>query len=196
MGFELTYKQLLDIVYRVTTKLTELGLKKEVCVAIHFTNNHAFVCYYYGILKIGGIVSYTSPLFKSLEIKRQLNDSEAKVYIGWEGFSGMIDPIIEQTGVKHKFYSNLSPFLSPDPMTQPEYPTGGESTFEDILRETKPNPPDVNVTGDDLAMLQYSGGLKGFPKGAMLTHGNITSNVIQAESWFYFLINKFNLLSC
>ena len=184
MGFELTYTQLLDIVYRVATKLTELGLKKGDCVAIHFTNNPAFVCYYYGVLKIGGIVSCISPLFKSLEIKRQLNDSEAKVYIGWEGFSGMVDPIIEETGVKHKFYSNLSPFLTPNPMAPPEYPMGGEPTFEDLLRETKPTPPDVKITGDDLAMLQYTGGTTGFPKGAMLTHGSITSNVFQAESWF------------
>ena len=55
MGFELTYTQLLDIVYRVATKLTELGLKKGDCVAIHFTNNPAFVCYYYCILKMAGL---------------------------------------------------------------------------------------------------------------------------------------------
>ena len=82
MGFELTYTMLLDIVYRVATKLTELGIKKGDCVAIQFTNNPAFIAYYYGILKIGGVVTPISPLFKKLEIKRQLIDSDAKVYIG------------------------------------------------------------------------------------------------------------------
>ena len=104
MGFELTYTQILDIVYRVAAKLTELGIKKGDCVAIHFTNNPAFVTAFYGVLKIGAVVTSISPLFKSLEVKRQLNDSEAKAYIGWEGFSGIVDPIINETGVKHKFY--------------------------------------------------------------------------------------------
>ncbi len=184
MGFELTYIQLQDIVYRAATKLTELGIKKGDCVAIHFTNNPAFVAYYYGILKMGAVVTTISPLFKSLEIKRQLNDSEAKVYIGWEGFNSIVNPIIDQTGVKHKFFSNLGPYLSPDPMAKPEYPTSGEPTFEDILRETKPNPPDIKITQDDVAMLQYTGGTTGYPKGAIITHGSIVSNAFQAESWF------------
>lgn len=184
MGFELTYKQLLDIVYRVATKLTQLGIKKGDCVAIQFTNNPAFIAYYYGILKIGGVVTPISPLFKSLEVKRQLNDSEARVYIGWEGFSGIVDPIINETGVKHKFYSNLSPYLSTDPMTPPEFPMGGEPTFEDLIRETNPNPLKIKITREDLAQLQYTGGTTGFPKGAMLTHGSIAANVFQAEAWF------------
>jgi long-chain acyl-CoA synthetase len=184
MGFELTYSQLLNIVYRAATKLHELGIKKGDCVAIHYTNNPAFIAYFYGILKIGGVVTSISPLFKSLEIKRQLNDSEAKVYIGWEGFSGLVDPIIEETGVKHKFYTNLAPYLSPDPMASPEFEMGGPPTFEDILRTTGANPPEVKISPEDLAMLQYTGGTTGFPKGAMLTHRNIISNCIQIDAWF------------
>jgi len=184
MGFELTYTMLLDIVYRVATKLTELGIKKGDCVAIQFTNNPAFIAYYYGILKIGGVVTPISPLFKKLEIKRQLNDSDAKVYIGWEGFSGLVDPIIGETGVKHKFYSNLSPYLSLDPMAPPEFSMGGEPMMEDLIRETAPNPPKVDISLEDLAQLQYTGGTTGFPKGAMLTHGSIAANIFQAESWF------------
>jgi len=183
MGFELTYTQILDIVYRIATKLTELGIKKGDCVAIHFTNNPAFVTAYYGVLKLGAVVTSISPLFKSMEAKRQLNDSEAKVYIGWEGFNGIIDPIIGETGVKHKFYSNLAPYLSPDPMAPPQFEMGGEPTWEDLIRDTKPNPPEVRIEKDDLAMLQYTGGTTGFPKGAMLTHGSIAANVIQASAW-------------
>ena len=183
MGFELSYSKIRDIVNRIATKLTELGIKKGDCVAIHFTNNPAFVTAYYGVLKIGAVVTSISPLFKSLEVKRQLNDSEAKIYIGWEGFNGIVDPIIGETGVEHKFYSNLAPYLSPDPMAPPQFEMGGEPTWEDLVRDTKPNPPDVIIERDDLAMLQYTGGTTGFPKGAMLTHGSIVANVIQASAW-------------
>ncbi|MEJ2250559.1 MAG: AMP-binding protein [Candidatus Lokiarchaeota archaeon] len=136
------------------------------------------------MLKIGGIVTALSPLFKSLEVKRQLNDSKAKIYIGWEGFSGIVDPIIEETTVEHKFYGTLGPYLSPEPMGPPEFEMGGTPTFEDLLRETAPNPPEVRISPDDLALFQYTGGTTGFPKGAMLTHKNIISNVLQADAWF------------
>ena len=139
MGFELTYKQTLNIVHRVATKLSQLGIKKGDVVAIHFTNNPAFVTSYYGVLKLGAVVTSISPLFKSLEVQRQLNDSEAKVYIGWEGFSAIVDPVIDKTGVKHKFYSNLGPYLTPDPMAPPQYPAGGDPTWEDLIRDTEPN---------------------------------------------------------
>lgn len=183
MGFQLTYTQLQDIVYRTATKLTELGLRKGETVALQFTNNPAYISYYYGVLKAGGVVTNLSPLFKSLEVKRQLNDSDAKIYIGWEGFNGIVEPIIQETDVQHKFYSNLGPYLTPDPMAPPEYPMGGEPTFEDIIRETSPDPPQVNLDPKDIAMLQYTGGTTGFPKGAMLTHRNIVANVYQIKTW-------------
>jgi long-chain acyl-CoA synthetase len=183
MGFELTYTQLLDIVYRAATKLRELGIRKGDCIAIQYTNNPAFIAYYYAILKLGGVVTSLSPLFKSLEVQRQLRDSEAKIYLGWEGFSGIVDPIIKETEVQHRFYTNLAPFLSPDPMAPPEFNMGGEPTFEDLIRQTAPNPPKININPDDLAMLQYTGGTTGFPKGAMLTHRNVIANCVQIDAW-------------
>jgi long-chain acyl-CoA synthetase len=183
MGFELTYSQLLDIVYRTATKLHDLGIKKGDCVAIQYTNNPAFIAYFYGILKLGAVVTSLSPLFKSLEAKRQLNDSETRIYLGWEGFSGIIDPIIKDTSVEHIFYTNLAPYLSLDPMAPPEFEMGGPPTFEDVLRDINPNPPEIKINPDDLAMLQYTGGTTGFPKGAMLTHRNIIANCQQVGSW-------------
>ncbi|MGQ4875778.1 MAG: long-chain-fatty-acid--CoA ligase [Promethearchaeia archaeon] len=184
MGFELTYAKTQEIINKIATYLHSLGVKKGDTIAIHFTNNPAFVTCYYGILKAGAVVTCLSPLFKSLEVKRQLNDSDAVVYIGWEGFSQIVEPIIKETKVKYYFFSNLAPYLSPDPLAPPQFATGGEPTWEDLVRETKPNLPDVKIAPEDLAMLQYTGGTTGFPKGAMLTHGSIVANVIQAESWF------------
>jgi len=56
--------------------------------------------------------------------------------------------------------------------------------MEDLIRETAPNPPKIDIDLEDLAQLQYTGGTTGFPKGAMLTHGSIAANIFQAESWF------------
>ena len=184
MEYELTYRQLLDIVYRVATKLTELGLKKGDVVALQYLNDPAFMCNYYGVLKMGGTVTTVSPLFKSLEIKRQLNDSGAKIYLGWEGFVNLVDPIIEETGVWHKFYTNLAPYLSPDPMGPQELEFPGDPSWEDLIRKTAPNPPQVRINPDDPALLQYTGGTTGFPKGAMLTHGNIIAQCCQLRTLY------------
>ncbi|TXT59412.1 MAG: hypothetical protein BAJALOKI2v1_210012 [Promethearchaeota archaeon] len=183
MGFELTYTQIKDLIYRTATKLSELGIQKGDCVALQFANTPSFIIYYYGILKLGGVVTALSPLFKALEVKRQLNDSDSKIYIGWEGFSGIVDPVIEETNVEHKFYSTLGPYLSPDPI-QSAKEMGQKDTFEFLIAETEPNPPNVDINLNDLALLQYTGGTTGFPKGAMLTHRNIIANVLQAEAWF------------
>ncbi|MGV9142156.1 MAG: AMP-binding protein [Promethearchaeota archaeon] len=183
MGFELTYTQMKDLIYRTATKLSELGIRKGDCVALQFANTPSFIAYYYGILKLGGVVTALSPLFKSLEVKRQLNDSDSRIYIGWEGFSGIVDPIIEETAVEHKFYSTLGPYLSIDPMDSAKE-MGQKESFEYLIAETEPNPPSINIQPEDLALLQYTGGTTGFPKGAMLTHKNIIANVLQADAWF------------
>ena len=68
-------------------------------------------------------------------------------------------------------------------MAPPQFEMGGEPTWEDLIRETKPNPPEVTIKNEELAMLQYTGGTTGFPKGAMLTHGSSSANVFQASAW-------------
>ncbi|HUY00552.1 MAG TPA: long-chain fatty acid--CoA ligase [Candidatus Deferrimicrobium sp.] len=184
----LSYRKLDEIADRVATKLAALGIKKGDTVALDYTNVPPAIACYYGILRIGGRVSMISPLFKSLEIQYQLNDSDAKVLILWEGFEALVNSIIDKTNVKTVIYSNLGGWFTPDPTIKSETPFSEDSShpyLEDIIQDTKPNPPKVDIDPEkDLACLQYTGGTTGLPKGAMLTHYNLVANTEQAKAWF------------
>ncbi|MBD3350797.1 MAG: AMP-binding protein [Candidatus Lokiarchaeota archaeon] len=185
-GVPLSYKKLDDIADRIATALSNMGLKKGETVALHFTNVPPCVACYYGILRAGGRVTLLSPLFQKLEIKYQLNDSEAKILIVWEGFDSLVEPVIAETGVQHVIHSNLGNWFSPDPTTGDKVSEDGSTLFlEDLIISTEPNPPKIEINPkEDLACLQYTGGTTGLPKGAMLTHYNLIANCEQIKAWF------------
>ncbi|MHA1474784.1 MAG: long-chain-fatty-acid--CoA ligase [Promethearchaeota archaeon] len=187
-GNQLTYKKLDEIVDRIATYLAnDLGIKKNETVALHFSNVPPCIACYYAVLRIGARVTLLSPLFQALEIKHQLNDSETKLFIVWEGFNQIVDPVIPETCVEKVIYSSLGPWFTPDP-TVPGDPisTDGKTIFlEDMIPKTEPNPPKVEIDPEnDIACLQYTGGTTGMPKGAMLTHKNLVANLEQGIVWF------------
>ncbi len=184
-GFDLNYKLLDELANRIANVLIKLGIKKGDTVAAHFTNTPACVAVYYGILRAGAINTLISPLFKSMEIKYQLNDSGAKAYINWEGFDQVAEPILEQTGVKVRIKSSMAPWISPNPCEgDPLDPEGKVLWLEDLIRTAPTTNPNVAVNPEeDLACLQYTGGTTGLPKAAMLTHYNLFVNAHQLKVW-------------
>jgi long-chain acyl-CoA synthetase len=184
-GFDLTYRQLDEIANRIANALIKLGVKKGDIVASHFTNTPACVAVYFGILRAGAVNTLISPLFKGMEIKYQLNDSEAKVYINWEGFDGVAEPILGQTGVKVWIKSSMAPWISPNPLEGDLLdPEGKVLWLEDLMKKAPATPPNVVIKPEeDLACLQYTGGTTGLPKAAMLTHYNLVANVFQLKTW-------------
>ncbi len=187
-GNQLNYKKLDEIVDRIATYLAnDLGIKKNETVALHFSNVPPCIACYYAVLRIGARVTLLSPLFQALEIKHQLNDSETKVLIVWEGFNQIVDPVISDTCVENVIYSSLGPWFSPDPALPGDpISTDEEKIYlEDLIPKTEPNPPKVEIDSEnDIACLQYTGGTTGMPKGAMLTHKNLVANIEQAKAWF------------
>jgi long-chain acyl-CoA synthetase len=187
-GAGMTYATLNMIVEKIAGYLHKIGLKKGETVALYFTNNPACVAAYYGTLRAGGIVTLLSPLFQNLEAKFQLNDSEAKVLIAWEGFEDLIKDVLPQTKVQHLIYSNAGNWMlenPADPSNEKVDPTGKNLYLEDIILEDQPVCPEIPIDPKkDLAVLQYTGGTTGLPKGAMLTHYNVVANVEQCVSVF------------
>ncbi len=185
-NFQINYKTLNDITNRIATKLDQLGIKKGDTVALHYTNVPPCIAAYYAVLRIGARATLLSPLFKALEIKYQLNESEAKALMMWEGFYAIAESIIPETSVKTIIQTNLGPWFSSDPTIKGDLISedGSELYLEDIIQQTAPNPPSVSIDPNEIACLQFTGGTTGLPKGAMLTHRNLVANVEQIASWF------------
>lgn len=185
---QLTYAKLDEIADRIATGLVKLGLKKGDTVALHFTNVPPCIASYFGVLRAGGIVTLISPLFKSLEIKYQLKDSDARFLVVWEGFDGLYDydGLPKETGVTTIIHSSLGNWFLPDPVAADAMSADGKVLYlEDMIRTSPPAPPRVSINPlEDLAVLQYTGGTTGLPKGGMLTHFNIVVNIHQVKAIF------------
>lgn len=188
----LSYDQLWDLVRRMAAALADLGLKQGDCCALMLPNSPQFVVCYYACQLLGVTVTGINPTYKSLEIQHQLRDSGAKALVvldavGEEAIPGLADTDVESViGTNIVDLCGFSPIKIFLGKLLKKIPTGplpaGALKLTDLIK-TAPNPPEVSVDPDDVAVLQYTGGTTGLPKGAMLTHRNVVANAVQCEAW-------------
>jgi len=165
----LTFEDLDRLTDRLAASLVEMGLLQGERVLIFLPNVLEFVISYYAILKAGGIVTAANPLYKEFELKYQLEDSEAIFAITQSD----LYPTLKRTAsVKLKGVIVVD--------------NGDQEALrlnELLKRDLKP--PSFTVKPkEDVAVLQYTGGTTGMPKGAMMTHYNLVVNAIQNATWF------------
>jgi len=196
LGKQLTYGQLDDLVNRFATALHNLGVQKGDVVALLFPNCPQFLICYYAILRIGGIVTMCSPLHSERELLHHLNDSGAETIITLKLklLYDKLSKIRPDTKLKRIIISDLREYLGGalkilfSIFKHKEIAKVEKAdyiySFQDLLK-ILPNPPKVNINShEDLAVLAYTGGTTGLPKGAMLTHYNTIANCTQVAAWF------------
>ena len=196
MGAKLTYRELNDLANRFAAALADLGVKKGDRVSIHLPNCPQFVIAYYGTLKAGAVVVPTNPLYVEREIEHQLNDSGAETIVTLTKFYPVVRRVKERTKLKNIIVTNIKEyfpsllkllftlFKEKKEGHRPPIPKElGTYFFQDLMAKYPPTPPEVEVGPEDLALLQYTGGTTGVPKGAMLTHKNMLANAIQVRHW-------------
>ncbi len=196
MGGKLTFKQILDKVYRFATALADLGVKKGDRVAIMLPNCPQAVIAYYGILKAGGVVVEFNPLYVEREIEHQIKDSGSKVMVALDLLLGRIGNVRQAAGLEKVIWTGIKDFL-PFPLKQ-LYPvkakkegtlvetptTPGNYQFTELLAKYPANPPKHTFKpAEDLSCFQYTGGTTGVSKGCMLTHRNMLVNAWQVANW-------------
>ncbi len=194
LGARVTYDRLWDMVRRLARGLTDLGLVKGDVCALMLPNSIQYVVSYYACHLIGVLVTAVNPTYKSMEISHQLKDSGAKALIVLDAVYGEAGEGIKDTGVSIVIGSNvidlcgfsrLKVFMG---RLLKKIPTGKlppESLKLTDLMKSDPIPPDVEIDPGDVAVLQYTGGTTGLPKGAMLTHRNLVCNAAQCDAWLW-----------
>jgi len=195
-GYKITFRQLNEMVNRFATCLHDLGIKKGDSVAILLPNVIPCVVAYYAISKIGGIIVMNNPLYSDRELKHQFNDSESKILVTIDLLGNRMIDLRPETSIKQIIYTSIGDYLPfPKNLLFPLVAKkknlaadvkSAEDVYKwkDMLAKSSPNPPDVTLSFDDVAMYQYTGGTTGVSKGVMLTHGNLSKQVQQAEAWF------------
>jgi long-chain acyl-CoA synthetase len=155
-GAELTYAELDDRSARLATLLREKGLQPDDRVGVMLPNVLEFPVSYYGVLRAGGVVVPMNVLLKRREIAFYLEDSGAKLLLAWHGFAeeargGAVDAGTELVEVE-------------------------PGSFAAMLAEHQPTPGLADTAEDDTAVILYTSGTTGKPKGAELTHLNLFRN--------------------
>ncbi|MEK2688550.1 AMP-binding protein [Bdellovibrio sp. GT3] len=197
MGVSLTFTELDQQVNKFASFLqNELKLKKGDRIAIQMPNVLQFPVAAFAALRVGLTIVNTNPLYTAKEMQHQFKDSGAKAIVILANFANHLQEIIKDTQIESVVITELAD-LFPTPKRilvnsvvkyikkmVPAYNIPQAYTFRQAL-ELGAMRPHQNVASshDDLAFLQYTGGTTGVAKGAMLTHKNVISNMMQIRAW-------------
>jgi long-chain acyl-CoA synthetase len=195
MGHSITFAELDKLTEQFAAYLQNQGLKKGDAVAIMMPNVIQYPVALFGILRAGMSVVNVNPLYTARELKHQLNDSGAKAIVIIENFACTLADVVKDTQVQKVLLTQIADML-PAPKRWimnfaikhvkkmiPDYHIDGTETFLSALKKgasqtyTRPE-----ISSDDIAFLQYTGGTTGVSKGAMLTHRNMVANLEQVST--------------
>jgi long-chain acyl-CoA synthetase len=195
-GAKITYKEMNEKTDRMAAALAALGVRKGDRVGIFMPNTPQFVIAYLGILKAGGVVVATNPLYSAREIEYQVNDAGIEIMLVMSNFYKIIKEVQPKTKVKTVIVSNLKETLPPVLQvlfTLAKEKKGGfrvelqqgDLWMKDLLEKYTPDQrPKLDISSDDVALFQYSGGTTGISKGAIAMHRNLVANAMQIRNWF------------
>jgi long-chain acyl-CoA synthetase len=199
MNCRLTYRQLKVEVDRFATALAALGVERGTRVAIQLPNLPQTVIAFYGALAAGATVVMTNPLYVEREIEHQWNDAGCTVAITTDYlFASRIGPMRRRLPVQHYVVASIPEYLrfplnllariklrlATPPLAASVKAEPGVHAMRTLIASTSARPPQAAIAMDDLAALQYTGGTTGVPKGAELTHRNLSYNAQQTAAWF------------
>jgi long-chain acyl-CoA synthetase len=195
VGGKLTYRQLNEQVDRMATALYQLGVRKGERVAVMLPNSPHYVITFFAAIRIGAIVVNINPTYTSRELAHQVNDAGAETIVLLNLFWPRLREVRAETPLKRVivaqifdtlgFPSNL--LVKSAQKKTPEWvdvhPEQDIFFFQHLLEKYGPTPPKAELSPDDVALFQYTGGTTGLPKAAMLTHRNLMANVLQINAY-------------
>ncbi|MDT0594121.1 long-chain-fatty-acid--CoA ligase FadD [Glaciecola petra] len=195
MGKSISFAELDALSQNFAAYLQNAGLQKGDAVAIMMPNLIQYPVALFGILRAGMIVVNVNPLYTPRELQHQLSDSNTKAIVIVENFACTLSEVIKETAVEKVLLTSLGDMLSPIKRLftnfaikhvkklVPEYDLPGAERFLTAIKtgssQTYTRP---EITGKDLAFLQYTGGTTGVSKGAMLSHRNLVASLEQTSS--------------
>lgn len=205
MGHDLSYRELNELSTHFAGFLqNQFHIKKGDRVAIMLPNCLQYCVALHAILRIGAVVVNINPMYKPRELQHQVNDAECETIIIMSMSASILSEVLAQTNVKNVIITQLGDMLG---IVKGTFINLAVKYFKKLVRPyTIPNAISfknalsigkqlkmsrVEISADDIAFLQYTGGTTGVAKGAMLAHANMCANVWQTRMWAGEQLNEF-----
>ena len=185
-GSEMTFRQLRSQMLRLANALTKMGVKKGDRVGLALPNCPQYVISYYAVLSAGAIVVNMNPLYTVGELKFMVENSGLQTLITFDMVLPVMRPLVKETGVKNVIVTQVTDYITGFPVSTAktlDLAEGWHHFSELMAASTDEKMPRVDVGHLDPAMIQYTGGTTGLPKGALLTHGNIVAATFMGSNW-------------
>jgi long-chain acyl-CoA synthetase len=193
-GRTIRYRHLDSLVNRFANALVSLGVRKGDVVGLMLPNLPQAVIGCYAAFRAGATVTAINPLYVQTEVEQQVKDSRCRVVLALDQFYPRISPLLEYGTLKDLILTGVQDYL-PWPKrvlyliktrgrdgAAVGTPRRGVHWMRDLM-ERSSHPPAVQLRQDDIALLQYTGGTTGTPKGVILTHRNLVCNTWQCRHW-------------
>ncbi|MDW0108826.1 AMP-binding protein [Sporosarcina aquimarina] len=179
----ITYDQIYTEAKKFANALRTLGVGRGMTVSTHLPTCPQYVAAYYGIILSGAVYSPLNPYLPAGDLTYQLNDSETKVVITHESVSKSIQEVLADTGVQHVILTGDSEIYTNDaPVDVTAF--DGWHSFAALKAAASDEEFDPGIhPQEDLVHIAYTGGTTGSPKGVMITHANLVSNITQIAAW-------------
>jgi long-chain acyl-CoA synthetase len=194
-GAQITFREMDEITNCLAAGLASIGVRKGDRVGIFMPNTPQFVMAYFAILKLGAIVVAINPLYSAREIEHQTNDAGIEVMLVMSNFYNQIKEVQPKTKIRTVVVTNIKetlPSILAFLFTLTKEKKGGfriqlaegDHMMQDLINNHQPEDrPDVEVSPNDNALFQYTGGTTGIPKGAIGMHRNLVANSLQIRGW-------------
>ena len=181
LGAHLTFSQIKERADKLAAALAGLRIRQGDRVGIMLPNCPQYVFAAFAVLRLGAVVVNVNPLYTPREVLVVAKDSGMRAMLTLDLLAPVTLAVREQTSIENVIVTSLAEYSA---TAAPAPTVEGTLRLADLLAGVEePDLPSVDIDPEDMAVLQYTGGTTGVPKGAMLTHYNIFANVIQTECW-------------
>jgi len=189
-GRLISYKFLWEAVLRLANALISRGIKKGDRVALYLQNTPHFIIGFYGAMRAGAVVVPINPMLLEKDLEFILRDTGAKILITSSDLYDRVITVQKDTNLQHIIVGSYDDYLParpeiPVPPAILNHPAVEDraNRWLDVLESSNPVPPEVDIDYNDLALLPYTAGSTGIPKGCMHTHATIISNTVSTAVW-------------
>ncbi len=185
-GTEITFWDLRQQVQRMANALGEMGVKKGDRIGVHLPNCPQYIIAYYAALNLGAVVVNLNPMYTVDELKELVADTGVSTLFTFDMVLPNIRPLCQEVEIAHVVVTRVTDYIDGFDKSTPkelELEKGWHHFSEVLENASGTGLPRIEILPNDPALIQFTGGTTGLPKGAVLTHGNLVAATMQCSLW-------------